>query len=54
VRWGISREAALDQSTTGICRAEIACYQAVKPRPDPVVGFEAVRSIRENGFHDHF
>jgi hypothetical protein len=34
LRWGISNEAALDQSTMRICRAEIACGQAVTPRPN--------------------
>ena len=35
--WGISNEAALDQSTMRICRAEIARRQAVTPRPKFVV-----------------
>ncbi len=34
LRWGISNEAALDQSTMRICRAEIARCQAVTPRPN--------------------
>ena len=37
LRWGISNEAALDQSTMRICRAEIARCQAVTPRPSFVV-----------------
>jgi len=37
LRWGISHEAALDQSTMRICRAEIACCQAVTPYPNFVV-----------------
>jgi hypothetical protein len=37
LRWGISNEAALDQSTMRICRAEIARCQAVTPRPNCVV-----------------
>ena len=37
LRWGISSEAALDQSTMRICRAEIARCQAVTPRPNFVV-----------------
>jgi len=37
LRWGISHEAALDQSTMRICRAEIARCQAVTPRPNFVV-----------------
>jgi hypothetical protein len=34
LRWGISNEAALDQSTMRICRAEIVRCQAVTPRPN--------------------
>ena len=37
LRWGISHEAALDQSTMRICRAEIARCQAVTPRPNFIV-----------------
>jgi len=37
LRWGISNEAALDQSTMRICRAEVARCQAVTPRPNFVV-----------------
>ena len=37
LRWGISHEAALDQSAMRICRAEIARCQAVTPRPNFVV-----------------
>jgi len=37
LRWGISNEAALDQSTMRICRAEIARCQTVTPRPNFVV-----------------
>jgi hypothetical protein len=36
-RGGISNEAALDQSTMRICRAEIARCQVVTPRPGFVV-----------------
>lgn len=32
LRWGLSEEAAADQSTMRICRAEIARCQAVTPR----------------------
>ena len=32
LRWGVSEEAAADQSTMRICRAEIARFQAVTPR----------------------
>jgi hypothetical protein len=34
LRWGISNEAALDQSIMRICRTESACWQAVTPRPN--------------------
>jgi len=37
LRWGISHEAALDQSPMRICRVEIARCQAVTPRPNFVV-----------------
>ena len=37
LRWGVSEEAAADQSTMRICRAEIARCQAVTPRPNFVV-----------------
>lgn len=37
LRWGISNEAAFDQSTMRICRAEIARCQAVTPRPNFIV-----------------
>ncbi|MHB8523980.1 MAG: DUF4062 domain-containing protein [Limisphaerales bacterium] len=37
LRWGISHEAAPDQSTIRICRAEIVRCQAVTPRPNFVV-----------------
>ena len=37
LRWGVSNEAAFDQSTMQICRAEIARCQAVTPRPNFVV-----------------
>lgn len=37
LRWGISNEAAFDQSTMRICRAEITRCQAVTPRPNFVI-----------------
>jgi hypothetical protein len=37
LRWGVSEEAALDQSTMRICRAEIARCQSVTPRPNFVI-----------------
>lgn len=37
LRWGVSTEAALDQSAMRICLAEIARCQAVTPRPNFLV-----------------
>lgn len=37
LRWGISDDAALDQTTMRICRAEIARAQAITPKPNFLV-----------------
>ena len=37
LRWGVSTEAALDQSAMRVCLAEIARCQAVTPRPNFLV-----------------